>query len=128
MKQLPTLVLVPLATLALLSGCASVHFFPRTRPLFVGFDEQHLSDAGRAALERGKADFQRARGGNEPLYARYVRTLPDSRSKVYQGDGYELTLVDDGTLWHKSGPQIVLDVTLTGGKPYRYDEVDEDPD
>jgi hypothetical protein len=129
MKKLAALIILPFLALAPLTGCANPHFFPRMKPLFVGFDERRLSSPKHTALEHAKVDFQRARGGKEPVYARYVRTEPYSQTKVYQGDGYELTLVDDGTTWwHKRGPQIVLDATLTGGKPYRYDEVDEETD
>jgi len=112
------------ALLVLITGCANPHFFPRLRPLFPGFAEEGLSSSARSALAEAKIDFQLARQGNAPRYAKYVGEESTSRSKIYQGRGYRLTRVmrTDPTA---EGPDIVLQSSITGGKPWHYDEVDE---
>ena len=124
MNRPSILLLLSLTVCGFLPGCANPRFLPTTRPLFVGFEEQHLSGDKLVALERAKVDFQRARGGKAPVYARHLRTLPYSRSEVSKGDGYEITLVDEPALHgHDFGPRIILGPELTGGRPYSYDEV-----
>jgi hypothetical protein len=111
------------------SGCASplsAHFFPRLRPLFAGLDETKIRQEAKPSLAQAKADFQLARRGQEPRYARLVGNVPNSQSKVYQGRGYRLTKVRDHAFYgHADGAGIVIEPSITGGKPYRYDEVDE---
>ena len=110
--------------LALLSGCASVHFFPQTKPLFLGLDETRVPVAARAALAQAKVDFQLARQGEPPRYAKYVKTISYSYSKVYQGNGYKVTEVNKNLVdVRMAGPEIVLEPSLTGDKPYHYDEI-----
>lgn len=80
----------------------------------------------REALYHAKVDFQLARSGKTPFYAQYVRKLPNSMSKVYQGKGYEITVVDDTSFdGHSTGPKIVISSEITGGEPFKYSEVDE---
>jgi hypothetical protein len=112
------------ASLLLLDGCANPHFFPRFKPLFPGFLEDSLSMSARKALAKAKTDFELARHCHEPRYAKYVGMESTSQSRIYQGDGYRLTMVDrtDPT---ETGPSIVLGPCITGGKPWLYDEVDE---
>lgn len=126
MKPSRILLLFPLVGFSLFSSCANPHFFPRTRPLFIGLNCQDHPASQLVALKHAKADFLQARHGKVPLYARHVRTIPNSLSKVYQGDGYEIIMVNDTSFtWHRLGPKIVLESKITGGKPIQYDEVDE---
>jgi len=128
MRKLPLVSLVLLLAFLILPGCAiteNPHFFPRLRPLFAGLDETKIRPGAKAALAEAKADFQLARHGKAPQYAKYVSTIPYTHSRIYQGKGYRLTLV------HKDlvgccfvGPSIVLDASITGGKPFAYDEVE----
>ena len=117
-----------LAAVALSAGlvsCANEHFFPKTRPLFVGLDEARVPAAAKPSLAKAKEDFQRARHGQEPVHARYLETLPSSNSKVFQGDGYRVTLVSKNFVHCvQTGPDIVLESCLTGGRPCRYDELE----
>lgn len=126
MHKLHPILLPSLAALALFSSCANPHFFPRTRPLFVGFDDQHVSNKVREALYHAKVDFQLARSGKTPFYAQYVRKLPNSMSKVYQGEGYEITIIDETSFsGHSLGPKIIISSDITGGAPFKYEEVDD---
>lgn len=120
-----TLKLPVFAALAMTASCANPHFFPKCRPLFPGLNEQAMSPAERTTLSRAKADFMRVKHGHPPLHARLTETAPWSPTKVYQGDGYTLTAVDHGTTMpNRAGPDIVISPSITGGKPYRYDEVE----
>lgn len=111
---------------SLLASCADPHFMPRTRPLFIGLEETAVPDSARNSLNRAKADFQLARNGRAPLYARYVEVIPHSSSKVYEGDGYRLTLVrEEFPHGYREGPAIVISSRITGGAAFHYDEVDE---
>jgi hypothetical protein len=106
-------------------GCASDHFFPRLKPLFVGLDESKVPATSRTALAQAKADFSLARQGQRPVYARYTGTLPYSHSQTFRGSGYTLTLVNKSYVRSVSvGPDIVIDPSITGEKIYRYDEID----
>lgn len=106
------------------SGATNPHFFPRMHPLFAGLDESKVCDCAKAILTKAKADFQLARHGEEPRYAKYVSTIPYTHSRVYEGKGYRLTMVNkDLVSVRYEGPRIVLDACITGGKPFAYDEV-----
>ncbi len=108
-----------------LVSCASEHWFPRAQPLFVGLNEASVPASARAALSRAKADFQRARHGETPLYAHFSGTATSSYSKVYEGDGYRITLVNKYMMVYSDiGADIVLDSSITGGQPLHYSEVD----
>jgi hypothetical protein len=110
---------------ATVSGCASGHFFPRCQPLFAGLSETAVPAGARGALAEAKEDFQCGRCGEAPRHARYVTTLPYTHSRVYEGRGYRLTLVDKRLVTSAmKGPEIVVDATITGGGVYRYDEID----
>ena len=112
---------------AILAGCAGgdSHFMPRTHALFAGFDEQRLGGAAKAMIQEAKADFQLAKHGDDPRYAKFASTVPGTRSRVFEGRGYELTLVNkDEIARHYVGPKIVLKSAITGGVPFAYDEVD----
>jgi hypothetical protein len=126
MRNLPFFVLLTIVSLPALSGCANDHFFPRTRPLFVGLDESHVPSGARAALARAKVDFQLARHNEPPRYAKPSGPTFDSNTRNYQGDGYRIAIVHKEEIHSRSdGPEIFIDSKLTGGKPYHYDEVDE---
>jgi hypothetical protein len=119
-------ILVPLAALFLITNCANPHFFPRTRPLFVGFDETHVPASKKEALEFAKVDFQRARRGDIPMHAKFEAKLPNSRSKTYRGDGYQITMVNNERFGsRKLGPEIILEPAITGGESFQYEEVDD---
>lgn len=94
--------------------------------MFPGLDETQVPAPARGALQQAKTDFMLAKHGKTPQYAQYLHTIPHTRSKVYQGNGYCLTMVRiDHTYPLKSGPEIVIMPSLTGSGVYRYDEVDE---
>jgi hypothetical protein len=121
-----TLLPAALLVISLLSSCANPHFFPRLRPLFPGLDEAGLSAADRTALAQAKTDFQRVKHGKTPQYATLVSAIPHTRSRVYQGQAYCLTSVREDNIYpHRTGPDIVVSPSITGGKAYHYDEVDE---
>ena len=128
MRSLPFASLILAVMLLCLPGCAgtqNAHFFPRLHPLFSGLDESKVHGSAKTMLAKAKADFQLARHGKEPRYAKYVSTIPYTHSRVYEAKGYRLTMVNkDITPCHFEGPQIVLDEGITGGKPFAYDEVD----
>ena len=109
-------------------GCAGeqrANFFPRLHPLFAGLDETKVRASAKPLLAKAKEDFQLARHGKAPRHAKYTGTIPCTRSRVYEGKGYRITMVKkDLVLSHSEGPQIVLDASITGGKPFSYDEID----
>jgi len=108
-----------------LTSCASEHFFPRVKPLFVGLNEAAVPAKSRTALAKAKVDFQLARHASAPQYAHYVGTAPYTNSKIYEGDGYRVTLVNKNVVaYQEIGPDIVLDPSVTGGSSYHYNEVD----
>jgi hypothetical protein len=126
MRRIPFGSILLAISLAVLTGCAGgdPHFLPRTRPLFAGLDKQKLGNSAKAMLGEAKADFQLARNGQEPRHAKYASTIPGTHSRVFEGRGYRLTLVNkDLIVNHYVGPQIVLHAAITGGKPFAYDEV-----
>lgn len=126
MRRIPFASIILAISASILTGCAggNPHFLPRTRPLFAGLDEQKLSSGTKAMLEQAKTDFQLARHGGDPHYARFSSTIPGTHSRVFEGKGYRLTLVNkDMIVNHYVGPQIVLNAAITGGKPFTYDEV-----
>lgn len=127
MRSLPIVSLFFSIVLLCLPGCAgtqNAHFFPRMHPLFAGLDESKVCGCAKPMLAKAKADFQIARHGKEPRYAKYVSTIPYTHSRVYEAKGYRLTMVKkDIVCCHYEGPQIVLDACITGGKPFAYDEV-----
>jgi hypothetical protein len=110
----------------LLASCSSPHFFPRTQPLFAGLDESRMSTKSQQTIAKAKVDFRLAQKGMTPQYAKYIHTIPHTRSKVYEGDGYRVTMVkEDNSFRLRTGPEIVVSSCITGGRAYRYDEVDE---
>jgi len=111
--------------LALLPACANDHFFPRVKPLFAGLDESRVPASARTALAQAKVDFQLARHGEIPRYARPAGIIPCTHSQVFEGNGYQVTLVNKD-LVHVlfKGPEIVLNTSITCGAPYHYDEID----
>jgi len=127
MTRQPALAAFLIASFLLSStSCANPHFFPRLRPLFPGLAETDLSAPARNSLAQAKADFLLLKQGKPPQYARFVSTIPNTRSRVYEGQGYRLTRVREDNIYpHKFGPEIVVSPSITGGKAYHYDEVDE---
>lgn len=119
----PLLLVAILFVGSLLPGCANPHFFPTLRPLFPGLDETRVPSKARAALQQAKVDFQLARKGGPPQYARHISTAPSTHSKTYRGNGYMLTIIDGGSR-HHVGPRIVVESAITGGPPYTYDEIE----
>lgn len=107
-------------------GCASDHFFPKLRPLFAGLDESKVvMAAAKFALAEAKTDFRLAQHGKAPLYSRCVSGVPGTHSKIYQGNGYQLTVVNNDLVRPQAhGPEIVLDTFITGGKPFRFSDID----
>lgn len=127
MRRIPFASVFLAAACAILTGCAGgdPHFMPRTRPLFAGLAGEKLGADARAMLDEAKADFMLARHGQEPRHAKYASTIPGTHSRVFEGRGYELTLVNkDVVVSHYVGPKIVLKAAITGGQPFAYDEVD----
>lgn len=119
--------LLSIAMLALpaCAGSNSAGFFPRMHPLFAGLDETKVSGCAKASLAQAKEDFLRARHGREPVHAKYVSTIPYTHSRVFEGKGYCITLVKKDLVdSFYEGPKIVLESSITGGKPYAYDEVE----
>lgn len=116
---------IALLALPLLPAGASNHFFPRLKPLFVGLDESRVPASAKIALAQAKVDFQLARNGDVPRYAHAAGIIPYTHSQVFQGRGYQVTLVNKD-LVHLllKGPEIVLDASITRDAPYRYDEID----
>jgi len=109
----------------LLVGCANPHFFPSTRCLFPGMDESCVPGRCRLALAEAKEDFHRAQRGQLPVHARFVCGIAGTHSKIFDGKGYRITLVDkDFPSQHAKGPEIVLYSSLTGGAAYHYDRIE----
>jgi len=109
------------------TGCAggSPHFMPRMHPLFAGLDEQKLGGGAKAMLAEARTDFILARRGQNPQFAKYASTIPYTHSRVFEGSGYQLTLVNKNEIARLYvGPKIVLNSKITGGEPFTYDEVD----
>jgi len=125
MSRIPFASILITIACAILTGCGgNPHFMPRTHPIFAGLDEQKLSNSAKAMLAEAKADFQLARQGKEPSHAKYASTIPGTHSRVFEGRGYELTLVNkDEIVCLCVGPKIVLKSAITGGQPFEYDEV-----
>jgi len=106
------------------TSCADEHFFPKVRSLFPGMNEAAVPAKARPALAKAKVDFQLARHAQAPQYAHYVGTAPGGDGKVYEGEGYRLTMVSKEFVHRQeAGPAIVLDPSITGGGAYRYDEI-----
>jgi hypothetical protein len=107
-----------------LTGCSSPHFFPHSRPLFAGLEEETLSPQARIQVAKAKEDFQKLRHHQPPAHAtsegRAVTALGEVSS--YRGDGYRI-LVTDKSSAGRGGPSIVIDPKVTGGAAYEYDEV-----
>ena len=113
-----------LAALSMLSACASEHALPQFKPLIGGLDESQVPADAREDLLHAREDFQMVREGKKPVYAVPTGRIPGTHSQVYQGNGYELTLIDnDSANVHLLGPEIVLGSQITHGQPYRYDEI-----
>ena len=109
----------------LLVGCANPHFFPCTRCLFPGMDESSVPSRCRQALAEAKEDFQRVQHGQLPAHAKFVCGIACTHSKIFDGNGYRITLVDkDFPSQHAKGPDIVLHSSLTGGAAYHYDRIE----
>jgi hypothetical protein len=107
-----------------LTGAANPHLFPCLQPLFVGLDEAAVPARARSALCQAKADFEEARHNRDPRYATCVGCESDTDAKVYQGQGYRLKIVHEVTPHLRcTGPEIILDSSITGGRPYSYSEV-----
>jgi hypothetical protein len=107
------------------AGPNSASFFPRMHPLFAGLDETKVRHGVKTLLAEAKADFQLARHGKAPQYAKYTSTIPYTHSRVFEGNGYCITLVKKDIVdSFYEGPKIVLNSSITGGKPYAYDEVE----
>ena len=127
MPRFPFAPILLALALPFLAGCAgggNPHFFPRTHPLFAGFDEARLGGGAKAMLAEAKEDFALARHGGQPAHAKFASTIPGTHSRVYDGRGYRLTIVDrDDVVSHEIGPKIVLNAPITGGAPFSYDEV-----
>ncbi len=122
----PQLVLL-LATLFTLtcSSCASHSVLPRTKALFAGLDESHLSAAAVSKLSRAKQDFQCVRACGKPCHASDAGRVPHSQSQRFSGDGYQITLVKASSGFnHREGVEIVIDSSITGGRPFHYEEID----
>ena len=118
-----------LVCLSLLASCSNPHFFPRTKPLFAGLDESKVSAPSRAALAHAKEDFRLAQQGKAPRHARLVTGVVCRQQQLYEGDGYLLTVRDDDQVRpQEHGVRIVLEARLTGGRPFRYDDIDRSED
>jgi hypothetical protein len=112
--------------MCVLSSCANPHFFPRLHPLFPGLEEANLSPHAQNCLAQAKSDFLLLKHGEAPRHATLARTVPHSRSKVYEGPGYRLTMVrEENSCAPRMGPEIMVASTITGGPAYHYDEIDD---
>jgi len=119
-----TLPLAALLALAL-SGCASHSVLPRTKALFAGLDETHLTPTAATRLAKAKRDFQCVRACGKPCHASDAGGVPHSQSRRFTGDGYEIILVKASSGFnHREGVEIVIDSSITGGKPFHYEEID----
>lgn len=109
-----------------LSACANPHYFPYERAPFAGLEQVKGTPAAQQALAEAREDFQLALHDQTPVHAHYVETLPASRTKVYAGNGYRLTIVHvDFIGSHRDGPEITLDSSITGGSPRTFDHITE---
>lgn len=127
MHRIPFAPILLAIACTVLTACAggNSHFMPRMHPLFAGLDEQKLGNCAKAMLAEAKADFILVRHGQEPRHAKYASTIPYTHSRVFEGRGYQLTIVrKDEIARLYAGPKIVLDSKITGGEPFTYDEVD----
>lgn len=112
--------------LLVLSSCSSPHFLPLTRPLFPGLAEEGLNDAAKHKLAMAKVDFQRGRQGQEPVYARAIHEKSCNGRRCYQGPGYTLTLVNDGTIYKREqGVRIEVGREITGSQPFHFSAIDQ---
>jgi hypothetical protein len=118
--------LIAILSVSLLSSCSNPHFFPRLRPLFPGLEEANLSCDAQNSLSQAKTDFMLVKHGKTPQHATLISSIPHTRSRLYEGQGYRLTSVRKDNIYpHRTGPEIVISPKITGGKAYHYDEVDE---
>jgi hypothetical protein len=129
LRRIPFAFILPVLAIACAvpAGCAggNPHFMPRMHPLFGGLDEQKLGHGAKAMLAEAKADFLLVRHGKDPQYAKYASTIPYTHSRVFEGRGYQLTMVrKDEIARLYVGPKIVIKAAITGGQPFAYDEVD----
>ena len=126
----PRLVLLMAALFTLAcSGCASHSVLPRTKALFPGLDESHLSAAAISILSKAKQDFQCVRACGKACHASDAGRVPHSQSRRFMGDGYQITLVNASSGFnHREGVEIVIDSNITGGKPFHYEEIDATDD
>src|SRR4051794_31009769 len=88
MKTIRFAVTALMITASLGWAAGNSHWFPRSKPLFAGLDESHLSLGARQKLEHAKVDFVRAKHGQAPVFARYLKTVRPGYNRVYTGDGY----------------------------------------
>lgn len=120
----PVLLLASLLVLTLTS-CASHSVLPRTKALFAGLDESRLSPAAATKLAKAKRDFECVRACGKPCHASDAGRVPHSQSRRFTGDGYEITLVKASSGFnHREGVEIVISPSVTGAKPFRYEEID----
>ncbi len=106
----------------LVGACSSSPFFATFKPLLAGLDESGMTAAARSALAEARFDFERARKDHPPHYARLIRHDTEAGSKCYQGRGYTLTVFDASGPRRRVGQRIEVDVSITGGDVFRYDE------
>jgi hypothetical protein len=126
MAPVRTILCLAVLSIGLLPACANPHFFPRLRPLFAGLDEGQVPAGSRTALAHAKTDFMLVKHGKAPRYAQYVKSVPRTNTKVYEGEGYRISAINENTSYPlRKGPEIVVFSSITGGDTYRYDEVDE---
>ena len=111
--------------LMLATGCASHSVLPRTKALFAGLDATRLSPAAAIKLAKAKKDFQCVRACGKPCHASDAGRVPHSQSRRFTGDGYEIILVKASSGFnHREGVEIIIDSSITGGKPFHYEEID----
>lgn len=123
-RSQPVLLLAAFFALALAS-CASHAVLPRTKALFAGLDESRLPAAAVAKLAKAKRDFACVRACGKPCHASDAGRVPNSQSRRFTGDGYEITLVNASSGFnHREGVEITISPSITGGKPFRYEEID----
>lgn len=107
------------------TSCSSSHVLPCLKPVFAGLDESKVPAAARHQLSKAKQDFRCVRVCGQACYARDCGRIPHTNSRKFVGDGYEITQVDSWAGFvHRHGPQIVIQPCITGGRIYRYDEVE----
>lgn len=107
------------------TNCAPHAVLPRTKALFAGLDESRLPAAAVAKLAKAKRDFACVRACGKPCHASDAGRVPHSQSRRFTGDGYEITLVKASSGFnHREGVEIVISPSITGGKQFRYEEID----